>query len=128
MATAIQDKKRNHELKKCFAIAKESLGMDANTLRETVEAWGFPRLSRCTSADLRAIQAKMRSWFKARDRQGLATQKQLDLLQDLWKQKSHKKDRQSLINYLFKKTGLTDPTLFTVDEISNKIQGLQRWP
>ena len=127
MATAAQNKKRYHEIKKCFAIAKEQLGMDANVLRETVEAWGFPRLSKCSSADLRAIQAKMRSWFAARNRPGLATQSQLNLLQDLWTQKSDKKDRQSLINYLSKSSGFNDPSLFTIDEISKKIQGLQRW-
>ncbi len=126
-ATAVQDQKRTRELKKAFAIAKNSHGMSGEVFRDVVEKWGFPRLSQCSYQDLKRLNSHMKTWFNAKEEAGFATQDQLDYLQTLWEQKSTLKTKQSLCSYILKRQGISKPELLMTDECSKEIQALKRW-
>src|SRR5699024_2566669 len=114
-------------LKTAFAIAKHELDMPADVLREAVPSWGFPRLSQCTKADLRAIINRMTRWFTGRPEAQECTQSLLDYMQHWWKYKSQKKDKASLQAYLANSFDVPTVRLMSRDMASKVIQSLKAW-
>jgi len=125
--TAKQDKARWQLLKKAFAIAKNDQGMAPDVFREAVPDWGFPRLSDCTAADLRAIISRMKRWYVASGKPGRASQDQLDYLQGLWESKSRAQTKASLDKYLTNNFGVVTARSMSVDQCSLAIQSLKKW-
>lgn len=101
--------------------------MEPDQFREVVTDWGFPRLSDCDKADLRAIISQMKRWYTAKSGGNTCSQSQLDYLQLLWEKKSDKKDKQSLDSYLLNKFTVMHARLMSQGQCSNAIQSLIKW-
>lgn len=90
-------------------------------------AWGMPRLSRCSVAQLGEIRSRLERWWTANGRDGDASQAQLDLLQDLWKRKSWKRDKASFERWAHSHFSVYSVTAMSTGMASKVINALRQW-
>lgn len=127
MTTKTKNDKRYKLIKTIFAVAKNQNGIPPAQLREAVPEWGFPRLSKCNNADLRAILSQLKRWYVASGRAGTASQQQLDYMQRLWELKSRQKDKPSLDGYLANHFGVAAARTMGPGKCSDVINALKKW-
>lgn len=122
----MSDKKHYKLLKRAFAVAKQS-GISPEEFREAVPAWGFPRLSGCSDADLRAINRRLKRWYVASGNSHSCSQAQLDYMQQLWEHKSRAKSKSSLDSYLKNSFKVAAARVMPKKQCSVVIQSLVKW-